>query len=83
MSEQFYTPAEIADRLKVSEQTVRLWIRDKKIKARKFGRAWRVAGDEYQRIITEGIEEDSETESDIVTPVQVPGWTPSLVPALG
>ncbi|WP_041794224.1 helix-turn-helix domain-containing protein [Pararhodospirillum photometricum] len=37
------TVREVADLLKVREATVRQWIRDKHLRAVKFGREWRVA----------------------------------------
>jgi excisionase family DNA binding protein len=37
------TVHETAEMLKVKESTVRAWIREKKLRAVKFGREWRVA----------------------------------------
>lgn len=37
------TVHETAEMLKVKESTVRTWIRDRKLRAIKFGREWRVA----------------------------------------
>lgn len=59
MPEEFYTAEELAAYLKVSSQTVRAWIRDHKIKATKFGRSWRVAKNELERIVDEGVPEES------------------------
>ena len=64
MPEEFYTAEELADYLKVSSQTVRAWIREKKIKAVKFGRAWRISKAELQRLVTEGVPEDGEGSTD-------------------
>jgi excisionase family DNA binding protein len=58
MPERFYTAEELADYLKVSGQTVRAWIREKKVKATKFGRSWRIADDELKRLVAEGVPED-------------------------
>jgi excisionase family DNA binding protein len=38
----FYTPKEVAALLKVSERTVRRWIREGKLRARRFGRQLRI-----------------------------------------
>jgi excisionase family DNA binding protein len=38
----FYTPKEVATLLRVSERTVRRWIKDGKLSARRFGRQWRI-----------------------------------------
>lgn len=40
--EEFYTAEEVAQKLKVSPNVVRRWIREKKLKAVKVGRLWRV-----------------------------------------
>lgn len=61
MPEEFYTAEELADRLKVSSQTVRAWIRDEKITAVKFGRAWRITRAEVERIAREGVSEGKES----------------------
>lgn len=39
---EIYTPDEIAEKLKISEQTVRRYLREKKIKGFKLGNSWRV-----------------------------------------
>lgn len=39
---EIYTPDEIARKLKVSEQTVRRYLRENKIKGFKLGNNWRV-----------------------------------------
>ena len=46
--------------MKVSSQTVRAWIREGKVKAVKFGRAWRISKTEVQRLVTEGVPEDGD-----------------------
>lgn len=62
MPDKFYTAEELADYLKVSAQTVRAWIREGKLKAVKFGRSWRIADHEVQRIVSEGVPEEEEVE---------------------
>ncbi|MCC3145767.1 helix-turn-helix domain-containing protein [Halanaerobium sp. Z-7514] len=39
---EIYTPDEIAEKLKISEQTVRRYLREEKIKGFKLGNSWRV-----------------------------------------
>ena len=39
---QFHTVEEVAERLQVSDQTVRRWVKSGKLKAYKPGREWRV-----------------------------------------
>jgi excisionase family DNA binding protein len=58
MPEEFYTPEELAGYLKISPQTVRAWIREKKVHAVKLGRGWRVPVDEVRRVATEGVDEE-------------------------
>ncbi len=53
MPEAFWTAEELADYLKVDDQTVRAWIRAGKVKAVKFGRSWRIADEELKRILGE------------------------------
>lgn len=60
MNETWYTPSDLAERLKVSEQTVRLWVRAGKVRATKFGRFWRISGTEMERVLTEGVPEEGE-----------------------
>lgn len=47
------TVHETAERLKVKESTVRTWIRDKKLRAIKFGREWRVAVIDLEAFLNE------------------------------
>ncbi len=42
MEERFYTVQEVAEKLSVHEETVRRWIKSGKLKAERFGRAWRI-----------------------------------------
>ena len=42
LSDPLLTVREVADLLKVSEDTVREWIHHKSLRAIKFGREWRV-----------------------------------------
>lgn len=50
MEERFYTPQDIAEMLKVSLQTVRLWYRTGKLECYKMGRV-RISESQLQRFI--------------------------------
>jgi len=52
MADEFYTVEELADRLKLSAQTIRMWIREGKVEAYQFGRAHRIRREEVERLIT-------------------------------
>jgi excisionase family DNA binding protein len=41
--QEWLTPAEVAQRLKVNEQSVRKWLRDGKLRGSLLGRVWRVS----------------------------------------
>lgn len=65
--EQFYTAEEVAQRLRVSPQTVRAWIRDGLIEVYRFGRAYRISAGELDRLIKTSrrpVREQREDESD-------------------
>ena len=51
MSSEWMTVEEIANDLRVKESTVREWIRQKKLKAAKFGRDYRIKRRDYQEFI--------------------------------
>lgn len=40
--EEFLTPAEVADRLRVTQQAVTSWCRSGKLRAKRAGRIWRI-----------------------------------------
>ena len=46
---------EAASLLRVHNETIRAWIRTKRLKAIKFGRTWRVPIKEVERVALEGI----------------------------
>jgi excisionase family DNA binding protein len=54
----FYTAEEVARLIRVSEQTIRAWIRDGKLPARRFGRNWRIPSADVQRILAEGLPDE-------------------------
>jgi excisionase family DNA binding protein len=47
----FYTVEELAAMLKVSEQTIRLWIRRGRLQSFKIGRGHRIPAEEVRRLI--------------------------------
>ncbi|NBB84222.1 MAG: helix-turn-helix domain-containing protein [Alphaproteobacteria bacterium] len=47
------TVHEVAEQLKVKEATVRTWIRDRQLRAIKFGKDWRVAVDDLEAFLNE------------------------------
>jgi excisionase family DNA binding protein len=52
---KFYSLEEVAESLGVHYQTVKMWRAQEKLKAIKIGRSYRVADEEFQRILTEGV----------------------------
>ena len=57
MSSEFLTVEEIAKILRVSETTVRTWIREKKLRGAKFGRDYRVLKTDFDKFVKEQFEE--------------------------
>ncbi len=53
LSQPLLTVHETAEHLKVKESTVRVWIREKKLRAIKFGREWRVTVADLQAFLNE------------------------------
>lgn len=51
MDKEFYTPAEIADNLRVNIMTIYRYIRAGKIKAHKLGKEFRINVKEYERFL--------------------------------
>jgi excisionase family DNA binding protein len=47
------TVHEVAEHLKVKEATVRTWIRDRQLRAIKFGKDWRVAVVDLEAFLNE------------------------------
>jgi len=48
---QYNTIEEVADRLQVSDQTIRRWIKSGRLPAYKPGREWRIAADDLERFL--------------------------------
>ncbi len=51
--EQFLSVDEVAQILKMDIETVRKWIRQKKLKAYKFGRDYRIRRDDFDQFVRE------------------------------
>lgn len=49
---KYFTVAETAERLNLSEQTIRRWIREGRLKAAKLGRSYMVSIDSIKSLIT-------------------------------
>ena len=49
--DQYQTVREVADRLKVSEATVRGWIHDGALRAIEVGKGWRVADTDFEAFL--------------------------------
>jgi len=49
--DEVFTLAEVAKKMKVTENTVRKWCRDGVIPAYKIGRHWRINGDDFRKHI--------------------------------
>lgn len=50
---EYYTPEEVAIKLKVSRRTIYNWIQEGKLKAVKIGHFWRISESELNRIFGE------------------------------
>jgi excisionase family DNA binding protein len=46
-----YKPEEVADLLKVSPETVRLWLKEGKLKGAKIGTTWRVKQEDIEAFL--------------------------------
>jgi len=62
MSSEWMTTEEIANILRVKESTVREWIRQKRLKAAKIGRDYRISREDYQKFIAESYSDDADKE---------------------
>lgn len=51
----FYTPRELADLLRVEQQSITRWLRQERIQGIRVGFEWRIPRDEYEKILREGI----------------------------
>lgn len=67
MTEKLLTPEEVAERLVVSPNTIRTWLRTGELKGIKVGRLWRIKESYLQELLTPANEEDKNTD-------QLPLW---------
>ena len=51
MNEKLLTPAQVAERLQITERTVYEWIRGGKLTALKLGRLWRIRQDDLEAFL--------------------------------
>jgi len=51
MEKEFYTPAEVAEKLRVNIMTIYRYIKAGKIKAHKLGKEFRIDVKEYERFL--------------------------------
>lgn len=49
--ENYYTPKEVSEKLKLNVRTVYKWIREEKLKAVKLGDVWRISESELNRLL--------------------------------
>jgi excisionase family DNA binding protein len=64
LSKDWLTADEIADDLRVHVSTVREWIRQKKLKAAKFGRDYRIKRVDYEEFIEKHYIIDGNNQQD-------------------
>lgn len=67
MTDKLLTPEEVAERLVLSPNTIRTWLRTGKIKGIKAGRLWRIKESDLQEFLTPAVHEDESTD-------QLPLW---------
>lgn len=51
--QEYFTPDEISQKLKINVRTVYRWIREGKLKAIKIGHFWRIAESELRSLLEE------------------------------
>jgi excisionase family DNA binding protein len=64
MSKKFLRVADILEVLPVSDETVRNWIRQGKLKARKIGRDYFIDPDDFQAFLNKGSNEPDDEKND-------------------
>lgn len=83
MSAELMTPAQVARRLAVTEQTVYDWLRKGRLRGVKLGRLWRVSNDDLDAFLSpernefaEPLTESEAAESDAAWQAYVDGQDP-------
>lgn len=51
MSRILYTPAEVAEKLKVNREVIYKWLQRGKLKGRKIGKLWRVSDSDLDEFL--------------------------------
>ena len=51
--QDYYTPQEVSEKLKIDIRTIYRWIREDRLKAVKVGHVWRISEAELKRILGE------------------------------
>lgn len=64
METKLLTPAEVAERLRVTERTVYMWLREAKLPGRKLGKLWRIRPEDLDTFL----EEDAWEPDDELSP---------------
>jgi excisionase family DNA binding protein len=54
LEEEFFTPQEVADKLRVDLETVMRWLRKHDLGGYHVGRQWRISHTDYQQFLDEG-----------------------------
>jgi acetyl-CoA synthetase len=49
--ENYYTPKEVSEKLKLNIRTIYKWIREERIRAIKLGDVWRISESELNRLL--------------------------------
>lgn len=52
MEDMLLTPAQVAERLQLTEQTIYMWLRSGQLPGVKLGRLWRIRKEDLDRFIT-------------------------------
>jgi excisionase family DNA binding protein len=68
--DEYLTVKEIADRLKLNQQTVRNWIDQEKLPAVRIGRRVRVRRVDLDRVLAQGATVEVEPEPSVVAPAE-------------
>jgi predicted site-specific integrase-resolvase len=53
---KFGEPRALAEEMGVAYSSVIKWLNDDQIKGIRFGKAWRIPNEEYERVLKEGIQ---------------------------
>jgi excisionase family DNA binding protein len=60
---EYFTPEEIAEKLRVDQDTVLRWLKRHELAGYKVGRQWRVSKEDYEKFLAERYNIDS-TENE-------------------